>query len=93
MHREKHAHAAHPEIIKRLRRAIGQLQTIVAMIEADKPCTEVAMQLQAAEKAIEKAKKTFIHDHIDHCLELSGTSTPRESRATIREFKDISKYL
>lgn len=83
------AHALNPEIIKRLRRAIGQLNTIVSMIEEDRSCTEVAMQLQAAEKAITQAKKTFIHQHIDNCLEPGETV----SKQSMQDLRDISKYL
>jgi len=83
-------HRTHPEIVRRLRRAEGQLRTIARMVETGKPCAAVAMQLQAAERAIQQAKKTFIHDHIDHCLERSGS---RASTDVIDEFKEISKYL
>ena len=44
------SHVSHPEIIKRLKRAIGQLNSIVTMMEAGRPCAEVAQQLQAAAK-------------------------------------------
>jgi DNA-binding FrmR family transcriptional regulator len=82
-------HGLNSEIIKRLRRAIGQLNTIVDMIEAHRACTDVAMQLQAAEKAISQAKKTFIHQHIDNCLEPGETT----SKKAMQDLKDISKYL
>jgi len=81
-------HGTHIDIVKRLRRAAGQLNSILAMIEDGRPCEDVAMQMQALEKAITQAKKTFIHDHIDHCLE--GTATSPKS---LRAFKAISKYL
>ena len=41
---------------------------MIAMIESARPCLEIAQQLQAVESAIRAAKKTLIHDHIDHCL-------------------------
>lgn len=84
------SHQSHPEIVKRLRRAIGQLNSIVVMMEQERPCAEVAQQLQAAEKAITQAKKTFIHDHIDHCLDGGVFKGPK---AALDEFKEISKYL
>jgi DNA-binding FrmR family transcriptional regulator len=84
------AHTTHPDIVKRLRRAVGQLNSIVAMIETKRGCSDVAMQLQAVEKAIVQAKKTFIHDHIDHCLE-EGMGKTR--KAALKEFRDIAKYL
>lgn len=82
-------HSFNPEIIKRLRRAIGQLNTIVGMIEADRNCAEVAMQLQAAEKAVTQAKKAFIHEHIAHRFEPGDTV----SRQALGELHEISKYL
>ena len=82
-------HASHPNIVKRLRRAVGQLNSIIAMVEADGPCEDVAMQMQAVEQAIVQAKKTFIDDHIDHCLEEGVSNSPKSLKA----FKTISKYL
>ena len=38
------------------------------MVEAGTPCADVAVQLQAVEKALTSAKRTLIHDHINHCL-------------------------
>jgi uncharacterized protein len=86
-------HTSHPEIIKRLKRADGHLKSIIAMLEEGRGCLDVAQQLQAVESAISNAKKTLVHDHIDHCLELAvrkGTQSPDD---TIREFKAITKYL
>ncbi|MHB8886320.1 MAG: metal-sensing transcriptional repressor [Methylovirgula sp.] len=86
-------HQSHPEILKRLKRAEGHLRSVIAMIEGERPCMEIAQQLHAVEKAIGQAKKTLIHDHIDHCLERTVRPMGREARAPIDEFKQISKYL
>jgi DNA-binding FrmR family transcriptional regulator len=86
-------HQSHPDIVKRLKRADGHLKSIVQMIEAGRACVDVAQQLHAVEKAIAQAKKTLIQDHIDHCLEDAVGPLPRGQRATIAEFKTITKYL
>lgn len=86
-------HETHPEIIKRLKRADGHLKGIIEMIEAGRPCVDVAQQLHAVEKAIGQAKKTLIQDHLDHCLEDTVGSLPRGQRRSIDEFKLITKYL
>lgn len=86
-------HETHPDIIKRLKRAAGHLNAIVAMLEADRPCLELAQQLHAVENAVANAKKTLIHDHIDHCLEESVGPVPTASRKSLQEFKEITKYL
>ena len=86
-----HKHGSHPAIVKRLNRATGHLRAIADMIEAGRPCTDVAQQLHAVEKAICNAKKQLINDHIDRCL-LDAQAT-KGSRSAVDEFRAISKYL
>ena len=87
------AHASHPEIIKRLNRAKGHLASIITMLEERRGCLDIAQQLQAVEKAVTNAKKALVHDHIDHCLEHAVKAQPSNAEETIREFKEITKYL
>ena len=89
----EYRHESHPEIIKRLKRAEGHLRSVIAMIEGGKPCLDVAQQLHAVEKAITNAKRKFIQDHLDHCLEDSVGSLGREPREAITAFRTITKYL
>ena len=86
-------HASHPDIIIRLKRAEGHLRSIIAMIEAKRPCIELAQQLHAVEKAVGNAKCELIHDHIDHCLEEAATDSGAGAKRALKEFKALSKYL
>lgn len=86
-------HTSHPDIIKRLKRAEGHLKSTITMLEEGRGCLEVAQQLQAVESAISNAKKTLVHDHIDHCLEDTVRKGAQSADDTIREFKAITKYL
>ena len=86
-------HESHPDIIKRLKRAEGHLRSLICMIEAGKPCLDLAQQLHAVEHAIGNAKRELIHDHIDHCLEDAIGEGPAESKKALKEFKALSKYL
>ena len=86
-------HTSHPEIIKRLKRAEGHLRSIIGMLEGERSCLDIAQQLQAVESAIGSAKKTLVHDHIDHCLEHAVREGAQSADDTIREFKAITKYL
>ena len=80
-------HASHPALIARLKRADGHLRAVIEMIEAGKPCLEIAQQMQAVEKAITNAKRALIHDHLDHCLDVEGSETDRA------ELRTIARYL
>ena len=86
-------HETHPDIIKRLKRAEGHLHSIVGMLEEGRSCLDIAQQPQAVESAIANAKRTLVHDHIDHCLEVAVNDRGRKLDDTVREFKAISKYL
>lgn len=86
-------HPTHPAVTKRLKRAQGHLKSIVTMLEEGRACLDIVQQLQAVEKAISNAKKTLVHDHVDHCLEHSVREGSGGAGATIREFKEITKYL
>ena len=83
-------HHTHPDIVRRLKRAGGHLNKIIGMIEGGSPCLDLAQQLQAVENAIDNAKKTLIHDHIENCLEQVVGPLAREQRG---KFKAITKYL
>ncbi len=86
-------HTSHPEIIKRLKRAEGHLRSIVSMLEDGRNCLDIAQQLQAVESAVGNAKRTLVHDHIDHCLEQAVHNDRQNADETIREFKAITRYL
>ena len=80
-------HASHPALVTRLKRADGHLRAVIEMIEAGKPCLEIAQQMQAVEKAITNAKRALIHDHMDHCLDTEGSEADRA------ELRTIVRYL
>lgn len=83
---EPHVHASHPKITSRLKRAEGHLRSVITMIEAGRPCLDLAQQLQAVEQAVRNAKQALIHDHMDHCLD-GDVAGDRD------ELKAIARYL
>ena len=84
-------HLTHPEVVKRLKRAEGNLKGIIGMLAEGRECLEIAQQLQAVEKAIANAKKSLVHGHIDHCLDDVVRRGSRHADDAIREFKEITK--
>ncbi|MEO5808697.1 MAG: metal-sensing transcriptional repressor [Sphingomicrobium sp.] len=86
-------HESHPEIVKRLKRANGHLTSVIAMIEAGRPCVDLAQQLHAVEAAITNAKRALIHDHIDHCLVDGIGPAHAPADAVLQEFRALTKYL
>lgn len=86
-------HASHPEIVRRLRQAQGQLAGILEMFAAQRPCGELAQQLQAVESLVHGAKRSLIQDHMEHCIGDALGDGRLSAEAALREFKTLSKYL
>lgn len=83
-----HVHQSHDGVKKRLQRASGHLNKVIRMIESEEKCIDISMQLHAVVKALIEAKKTIIHDHLEHCLNEENIHS-----SDLKEFKDITKYL
>jgi len=88
-----HRHQSHDDVVKRLKRVDGHLRRVIAMMEEDRPCVDLAQQLHAVEKAVCQAKRTLIQDHLDHCLDDAVAAIARGQPASLEEFKQITKYL
>lgn len=86
-------HASHPEIIKRLKQAQGQLGSVLAMFAEGRSCLDLAQQLQAVESVIHNAKRTLIQDHMEHCIGDAVGKGGMGAEQALREFKTLSKYL
>ena len=89
----EHLHSSHPKVINRLKRASGHMQNVIAMLVDGRSCLDVVQQLHAVERAIHAAKKTLIHDHLDHCLDAALGKQSKRPGTPMDEFKTIAKYL
>jgi len=78
------------DLLKRLRRAEGQVRGIQRMIDEDAYCIDVLTQVSAVTKALETVALTLLEDHLGHCVaEASAQGGPvaeeklREASAAI----------
>jgi DNA-binding FrmR family transcriptional regulator len=55
-------------VINRLSRIEGHIRAIKRMLEEDRPCPEVLIQLAAVKSAVQKAARVVLEDHIESCL-------------------------
>ena len=86
-------HQSQPAILKRLKRTEGHLRAVIAMIEAQRSCLDLAQQLHAVEKSISSAKRELVQDHMEHCLGDGVTKSGKEAKNAMSEFKALAKYL
>ncbi len=64
-----HGYAADKDaLLKRLRRAEGQVRGIGRMVEEDAYCIDILTQVSAATKALETVALQLLEDHLAHCV-------------------------
>jgi DNA-binding FrmR family transcriptional regulator len=56
------------DVVKRLRRAEGQIRGVIAMLESGRDCAEVVTQLAAVSRALDKAGFKIIASGLQQCL-------------------------
>jgi CsoR family transcriptional regulator, copper-sensing transcriptional repressor len=56
------------ELLKRLRRAEGQVRGLQRMIEEDAYCIDILTQVSAATEALETVALQLLDDHLSHCV-------------------------
>jgi CsoR family transcriptional regulator, copper-sensing transcriptional repressor len=67
---EVHTHHHHntTSVLNRLSRASGHLESVKRMIENEKDCSEVLIQLSAVIAALNNTGKVILKDHMEHCI-------------------------
>ena len=63
-----HSHEHTKAVLNRLSRAIGHLQSVRAMVEEGRDCSEVLIQIAAVRSAIDNTGKLILQDHLKHCI-------------------------
>lgn len=66
------------QLLKRLKRAEGQVRGIARMVEDDKYCIDILTQISAAEAALDKVALELLREHSKHCL--ADTTMTTEDR-------------
>lgn len=64
----EHKHEDKKAIINRISRAVGHLESIKKMVEDDRDCSEVLIQIAAVKSAVNNIGKLILKDHINHCV-------------------------
>jgi len=60
--------ASKDQLHKRLRRIEGQVRGIQRMVEDDRPCPDILVQIAAIEAALDKVALGLLDGHVKHCV-------------------------
>lgn len=89
-HNHPHKHSQTKAVLNRLSKAIGHLESIKRMIEDERDCTEVLIQLAAVRSALNNTAKVILKDHIENCIAGAGEGNADDLQALNDA---IDKYL
>ena len=91
MHNHKHSPEQTRALVNRMSRAIGHMEAVKKMIEEERDCSEVLIQLSAVRSAINNIGKLILQEHIDHCVVDAVESGDRQVLEDLS--KAIDKFL
>ena len=63
-----HHHPHNKQLINRMSRIIGHAEAVKRMLEEEKECSEILIQIAAVKSALNNVGKLVLKDHINHCV-------------------------
>lgn len=65
---ESHKHPNHKQLINRMSRIVGHSEAIKKMLEEEKECSDILIQIAAVKSALNNVGKLVLKDHMNHCI-------------------------
>ncbi len=91
MSEHAHKHTETKNVINRISRASGHLEAIKKMVEEERDCSEILIQLAAVRSAINSIGKIVLADHMEHCI---AEAVEHGDHDALDRFNDaIAKFL
>ena len=88
----KHAHKSRKDVAERLSKVEGHVHGIRKMVDEDRSCSDLLLQIAAVRSALDKVAKIILEDHMETCLlEAVKSGKADQSMAELREA--LSKFL
>jgi DNA-binding FrmR family transcriptional regulator len=91
----KRAVAVDPEAksanLRRLRRLEGQIRGLQKMVEQDRYCPEIMIQISAAQEALRTVGRELMRNHLRHCV--TKTAAEGRSRAANAMYDELVELI
>jgi DNA-binding FrmR family transcriptional regulator len=91
---QRKALAVDPDIktsnLKRLRRIEGQIRGLQKMVEEDRYCADIMMQMSSVQEALRAVGRALLRTHLRHCAaQAIGKGSPEEAEAMYDELLNL----
>ena len=74
----------------RLRRIEGQVRGLQKMVEEERYCADVLMQLSSVQEALRGVGRTLLHNHLKYCVtEAIHSREPEHAEAMYEELMEL----
>jgi DNA-binding FrmR family transcriptional regulator len=89
-----HAVAVDPEIkravLTRLRRIEGQVRGLQKMVDEERYCADVLIQVSSVQEALRGVSRSLLHNHLKHCAaEAIRSEDPAQAEAMYEELLEL----
>jgi CsoR family transcriptional regulator, copper-sensing transcriptional repressor len=75
---------------KRLRRIEGQIRGLQRMVEEDRYCPDIMVQVSAVQEALRNVGRALMRNHLRHCVaQTLGHGTPEQAEAMYDELLNL----
>jgi DNA-binding FrmR family transcriptional regulator len=75
--------------LKRLRRIEGQVRGLQKMVEEDRYCADIMIQIASVNEALRSVGKELMKNHLQHCAARAIRSSQDEAAAMYDEIVDL----
>jgi DNA-binding FrmR family transcriptional regulator len=85
-----HQHRQTKAIVNRLSRIEGHIRSIKTMVQEERDCADVLIQISAIRSALDKVGRVVLEDHLESCLFHVGV-VPEENEvwSSVKEALDV----
>jgi CsoR family transcriptional regulator, copper-sensing transcriptional repressor len=76
--------------LKRLRRIEGQVRGLQKMVEGDRYCADIMVQISSVQEALRAVGRALMRNHLRHCAtQAISRGSPEEAEAMYDELLDL----
>jgi DNA-binding FrmR family transcriptional regulator len=75
--------------LKRLRRIEGQVRGLQRMVESDRYCADIMMQVSSVQEALRAVGRELMRNHLKHCASTAIRAGDDEATAMYDELIDL----
>jgi DNA-binding FrmR family transcriptional regulator len=90
---EKHAVAVDPELkiaaVRRLRRIAGQVHGLESMVEQERYCADILVQIASVQEALRGVSRLLMRNHLEHCATMAIRNGGPSASAMYDELLDL----